>query len=54
MPLEAVPLAAVQDFVPPFVQQRQTDYWLCPSCRRVYWRGTHWQHIQERLQKIAP
>jgi uncharacterized protein with PIN domain len=54
VPLEPVPLSAVQDFVPPFVRQHQTEYWLCPSCRRVYWRGTHWQHMQERLQKLSP
>lgn len=54
VPLESVPLSAVQDFVPPYVRQHQRDYWLCPSCRRVYWQGTHWQRIQERLRRIAP
>ncbi len=54
VPLEAVPLSAVQDFVPPYVRQHQRDYWLCPSCRRVYWQGTHWQHIQERLRRLMP
>ena len=50
--LEEVPLAAVQDFVPPYVRQHQEHFWLCPSCRRVYWRGSHWQHMQERLQSL--
>ena len=51
--LEPVPLSAVQDFVPPYVRQHQRDFWLCPSCRRVYWQGTHWQHMQERLEKLS-
>jgi len=54
VPLEPVPLSAVQDFVPPYVQEHQSAYWLCPSCRRVYWQGTHWQHMQERLQRLTP
>lgn len=54
VPLELVPLAAVEDFVPPYVRQHQTAYWLCPACRRVYWQGTHWQAMQERLQRLAP
>jgi hypothetical protein len=52
--LEPVPLAAVQDFVPPYVRAHQSVYWLCPCCRRVYWQGTHWQHMQEQLRRLAP
>ncbi|MBN1484639.1 MAG: Mut7-C RNAse domain-containing protein [Chloroflexia bacterium] len=48
--LEPVQLSAVQDFVPPHIRQTRKRFWICPSCRRVYWRGSHWQHIQERLR----
>jgi uncharacterized protein with PIN domain len=50
--LQEVPLSAVQDFVPPRVREYHDRFWLCPSCRRVYWQGTHWQHMQERLQSL--
>lgn len=50
VPLEEVPPSAVQDFVPPYVRKHQDRFWLCPSCRRVYWQGSHWQHMQERLR----
>ena len=52
--LEEVPLSAVQDFVPVYVRQHQERFWLCPACRRVYWQGSHWQHMQERLQGLSP
>jgi uncharacterized protein with PIN domain len=48
--LESVPRSVVQDFVPPYVRQHHTDFWLCPSCRRVYWQGSHWEHMQQRLR----
>jgi hypothetical protein len=50
VPLEETTRSAVQDFLPPYVRQHHDRFWLCPSCRRVYWQGSHWQHMQERLR----
>ena len=25
------------------------DFWVCPSCGSIYWRGSHWQRIIETL-----
>ena len=33
--------------VPPFVRSTQTRYSECPGCGRIYWAGTHWQHMRE-------
>lgn len=35
--------------VPPYVLQTQRTFRRCPVCRRVYWRGTHWLKIEERV-----
>jgi len=43
----------VRELVPPYVYQTQTQYMQCPSCRRVYWRGTHWQRMSRELEKIV-
>jgi uncharacterized protein len=40
----------VKGRVPPYVFQTQSQYMECPNCYRIYWRGTHWQ---EMAQKIA-
>lgn len=37
----------VAERVPPFVRSTQTHYSQCPGCGRVYWAGTHWQHMRE-------
>ena len=26
------------------------DYWVCPICRSIYWRGSHWQRIVDTLR----
>lgn len=43
----------VRHVVPSHVFLTQTNYMQCPSCDRVYWRGTHWKHMTEELQKMT-
>lgn len=38
--------------VPPYVYRRHREFTLCPRCDRVYWRGTHWQRMRERIREI--
>lgn len=39
----------VCDLVPPYVYKTQTQYNQCPICKRIYWRGTHWEHMNREL-----
>jgi len=43
----------VKDRVPPHVYKTQTQYMECPECRRIYWRGTHWKAMLNKLQGIV-
>lgn len=43
----------VEGLVPPYVFKTQTQYMQCPTCHRVYWRGTHWQRMNRELEKIV-
>ena len=42
----------MQDLVPPYVFRTQSQYMECPTCHRIYWRGTHWQVMTEKLEKF--
>ena len=42
----------VKDLVPPYVFQTQNQYMECPVCHRIYWRGTHWQAMTQKLDKF--
>jgi uncharacterized protein len=50
--LLAAPKEDVKDRVPPYVFKTQTQYSECPVCRRVYWRGTHYLAMLNRLEKM--
>ena len=39
--------------VPPYVFATQTRFRLCPACNQFYWRGTHWQHMRERIEQLS-
>jgi uncharacterized protein len=50
--LEPRPKAAVSDRLPPHVRATQTRFSECPKCHRVYWPGTHWARMRERLAAL--
>jgi uncharacterized protein with PIN domain len=43
----------VEELVPPYVFKTQSQFMQCPACKRIYWRGTHWQAMTKRLKKFA-
>jgi uncharacterized protein with PIN domain len=43
----------VRELVPPYVYKTQSLYMECPSCHRLYWRGTHWQAMTRELENMA-
>ena len=52
-PLEERSNQEVQDRVPPYVFQTQSHYMECPACHRIYWKGTHWQAMTQKLEKCG-
>jgi uncharacterized protein with PIN domain len=43
----------VESLVPPYVYKTQTQYYQCPICGRIYWRGTHWEHMKQVLESLT-
>ncbi len=43
----------IKELVPPYIFQTQNQYMQCPTCLRIYWRGTHWQRMSRELEKIV-
>ena len=50
--LQPMPPEAARTRVPAYVARTHRTFRACPSCRRVYWRGTHWQRMEQRLARI--
>ena len=52
-PLVAKTREEVVDLVPQYVFQTQNQYVQCPACHRIYWRGTHWQAMTQKLERLV-
>ena len=42
----------VKERIPPYVYKTQDKYMECPYCRRIYWKGTHWQAMMDKLNSL--
>ncbi|WP_017730508.1 Mut7-C RNAse domain-containing protein [Nafulsella turpanensis] len=50
--IEPVPKAAVIDQLPPKTRQFFEEFFQCQSCRRVYWKGSHYERMQEFIRRV--
>lgn len=53
-PLETIPTETARDLVPRKVRTQQKGFWRCsnPSCRKVFWRGSHWKKITRVIEEL--
>ncbi len=40
-PLKSVERCEIEGLVPEFVWMRNSEFWICEGCGKVYWRGSH-------------
>jgi uncharacterized protein with PIN domain/sulfur carrier protein ThiS len=48
-PLRPVDKAAVLDQLPASVRTLHDEFSTCDTCRRVYWKGSHWKRMRDLL-----
>jgi uncharacterized protein len=53
-PLQAVDKAQVLDRLPPSVRAAHERFSTCAVCGRIYWEGSHWRRMRERLAELLP
>lgn len=53
-PIVAVEREWAKDKVPPYVFETQECFGFCSSCNKVFWRGTHVDHILAAIEQLAP
>ena len=50
-PLREIDKSAVLDRLPPSVKMLRNRFWTCAVCGRVFWEGTHWRSMKERVDE---
>ncbi len=47
-----VPKHRVMSEAPPLAYKNCDKFWRCRRCGKLFWRGTHWKKIADRLEQI--
>jgi hypothetical protein len=50
--LKNLPKKNAKNLVSTFVFDKADSFALCPNCGRVFWRGTHFQDMEAKIQEI--
>lgn len=50
--LAEVPKEEVREGVPEGAYASNDKFWKCSGCGKVYWKGSHWLGIMDRLKKL--
>ena len=51
--LKDVKKEEIKTEVPPYVYEHHEEFMRCRSCRKIYWRGTHWGNVNKALKKLG-
>jgi len=47
--IKSVSKADVINKIPKTTASYYNEFWECPNCRQIYWRGAHWKRIEKTL-----
>jgi len=50
--MEPINKKLVLDRLPPKVKQKHTTFTYCPTCDKIYWKGTHYKKMKQRIEDI--
>ncbi|MCX5816743.1 MAG: hypothetical protein NTX75_10980 [Proteobacteria bacterium] len=52
MPLDDAKKIEIEQFVPEYVFHHYDKFKACPSCKKVYWKGSHTEHMTEWMEEF--
>ncbi|HJR78496.1 MAG TPA: Mut7-C RNAse domain-containing protein [Anaerolineales bacterium] len=52
-PLEPVSKEAILDRLEPLTKQYFDEFCICPACKQIYWKGSHYERMQGLIEQIV-
>lgn len=50
--LEEIEKEKISDKIPPLTLQCVENFYICPSCNKIYWKASHFDMFKERIKKV--
>jgi uncharacterized protein len=51
-PIVSVAAATVVEHVPARVRAAFREFWRCPGCARIFWRGSHYHRLSSLIERV--
>jgi uncharacterized protein len=51
--LQLVPKESIRHKLPPRVERGYDEFHLCPTCGRIYWKGSHYERMHTFIAQVA-
>jgi uncharacterized protein len=42
----------VEQYLLPQTKKDFSEFWKCPSCNRIYWKGSHYERMMKQVEKF--
>lgn len=52
--VQAIPKSEIADRVPPKSARYYHEFFVCQSCGKIYWKGSHYHNIRKKLARFLP
>jgi uncharacterized protein with PIN domain len=52
-PLQVVNKQDILERLEPLTKRYYDDFKICPNCQQIYWKGSHYEHMQEQIIELA-
>ena len=50
--LNEMPREEAEGKVPDFIFYQRKEFFRCPQCSRIYWQGSHQDHMQKKIEQL--
>ena len=50
-PIRPISKDKIQERIPEATSTYYNEFWECPGCGQIYWRGSHWKRIEKTLKE---
>jgi len=50
--LNEMPREEAEGRVPDFIFYQRKEFFRCPQCSRIYWQGSHQDHMQKKIEEL--
>jgi uncharacterized protein with PIN domain len=50
--LNEMPREQAEGKVPDFIFYQRKEFFRCPQCSRIYWQGSHQDHMQKKIEEL--